>query len=532
MPPLSAHSSAELRLFNSFREIEAEGVCLHSLRLSNHQYKAEGELDFVVITRQGLYVLEVKGGDVRRDGDRIWYFTDRYGSDHRRKEGPFDQARSGMYSLREQIQRHFGSDPIAGLHLGYGVVFTNCPFRQPSPEWDQEIVFDSLDYKSNASLLRYLRRLESYWQAKRPSSHRLSEREVNRLVQYLRPRFDLVQSLGSISSELEISMKALTDEQYNGLDMIGLNARILCRGGAGTGKTFLAMEVARRHADEGKEVILVCRSPVLAAYLQSQAAHNFLIRAFDQLPLHQKYDVLVVDEAQDLLNLENLTQLESVLRGGLENGSWRFFFDANNQQGVSGVYDPEALGLLQAFRPVEVALARNCRNTRRIVQDIRVLTKADLGQPAAGEGPQVTYEYAPHRTDLVRTLATHLNKLLHQEVALGSITLLSPVPFERSIAAQLPADLRLKLICIDERSAARFPPVNRISFATVADFKGMENGFVVLIDFERAQLQGADRNTLYVAMSRARTGLSFVLPQELESLVTQPFLDEYELASE
>lgn len=531
-PPLSERSGAELRLFNSFRVIEAEGYCLHSLRLSHHQYKAEGELDFVVVTKNGILVLEVKGGAVRRDGDRLWHFTDRYGVAHRRREGPFDQAHSGMYSLRDQISAHFGKDAISGLNYGYGVVFTDCAFRHATPEWDQEIIFDSLDYTSDASLLAYLRRLDAYWQARRPHAHRLDERQINRLVQYLRPRFDLVRSLGAVAGELERSMTALTEEQYRGLDQIGQNARILCRGGAGTGKTLLAVEVARRHRDEGQAVLLVCHSPVLAVYLSGLAREGITVLAFRHLTQDVRYDVLIVDEAQDLLSLEMLMVLDGVLRGGLENGVWRFFADVNNQIGVSGIYDPEALDLLLSFRPVEVGLVRNCRNTLRIVEDIRVLTRADLGNPAAGEGPVVTYVYADHRSELVRKLSIHLNSLLHSEVSPGSITLVSPVPFEKSLAAQLPAELRLLVTCVEERSAARFPPADRITFATVADFKGMENAFVVLIDFERAQLQGADMSTLYVAMSRARSGLSLVLPRELEQLVTDPFLEAFRISAD
>lgn len=525
IPPLSANSSAEYRLFNSFKAIELEGVCLHSLRLSSHQYKAEGELDFVVVTKTGLFVLEVKGGAVRRDDDRTWHFTDRYGQDHRRKEGPFDQARSGMYSLRAQVAAHFGDKPLTKLNYGYGVVFTDCNFRQPTPEWDQEIIFDKYDYSSDTALLRYIKRLEAYWQAKHPHAYYPDEHEFSQLVQYLRPRFDLVQTLGAVSGEMDRNMTALTAEQYNRLDIIAENPRILCRGGAGTGKTFLAIEVAKRHMDEGKQVLFVCRSPVLAGFVRLRIPAAIAVSAFEQLVTDCRYDVLVVDEAQDLLNMANLLVLDAMVTGGLEAGCWRLFLDSNNQQNVSGLFDQEALKLLQSFRPVEVKLQRNCRNTLRIVQDIRVLTRADLGMPAAGEGPQVTYVYAESRALLPRMLANHLHQLMHQEVPPGHITLLSPLPFRNSLAAKLPISFRL--LCINEHNVGGFSSAVQITFATVADFKGLENAFIVLIDFEQDQLTGRELNSLYVAMSRARTGLSFVLPKELQSCVEQPFIDEF-----
>ena len=44
------------------------------------------------------------------------------------------------------------------------------------------------------------------------------------------------------------AMVRLTDQQYARLDLISDEPRVICSGGAGTGKTFLAAEVARRQA--------------------------------------------------------------------------------------------------------------------------------------------------------------------------------------------------------------------------------------------------------------------------------------------
>ena len=54
------------------------GVALHSLNLPFHQYKEWAEIDFVIVSRFGVMLLEVKGGGVEcRDG--IWYFKNRFG---------------------------------------------------------------------------------------------------------------------------------------------------------------------------------------------------------------------------------------------------------------------------------------------------------------------------------------------------------------------------------------------------------------------------------------------------------------------
>ena len=52
------------------------------------------------------------------------------------------------------------------------------------------------------------------------------------------------------------------------LDAIRLLNRIEVRGGAGSGKTFLALEQARRLSAAGQRVALVCYSHGLASYLR------------------------------------------------------------------------------------------------------------------------------------------------------------------------------------------------------------------------------------------------------------------------
>jgi RecA/RadA recombinase len=68
--------------------------------------------------------------------------------------------------------------------------------------------------------------------------------------------------------ENEDAADALTEHQAVILDAIRLLNRVEVRGGAGSGKTFLAMEQARRLAQRGQRVALVCYSHGLASYLE------------------------------------------------------------------------------------------------------------------------------------------------------------------------------------------------------------------------------------------------------------------------
>ena len=105
------NSDAERKIFELLKRIDfgPSAVALHSQNLSKHQYKKWCEIDFVVIAEQGVLVLEAKGGGVARDGDGIWTFTDRWGVEHRKSEGPFDQARGGMYALEDALKKALGN---------------------------------------------------------------------------------------------------------------------------------------------------------------------------------------------------------------------------------------------------------------------------------------------------------------------------------------------------------------------------------------------------------------------------------------
>ena len=50
--------------------------------------------------------------------------------------------------------------------------------------------------------------------------------------------------------------------------------RVEIRGGAGSGKTWLAVEQARRLSREGKRVALTCYSRGLAAWLRAPGRHT------------------------------------------------------------------------------------------------------------------------------------------------------------------------------------------------------------------------------------------------------------------
>ena len=545
----ATRSGAERRLFEGLGAVDLpqDWVCMHSVDLPDHLYKVCGELDFVVVGPRGLYVLEVKGGGVSCDGG-IWRFTDRWGGVGSRSESPFQQARSGMFALRERLLRDVPEHELGRMVMGYGVVFPDCDFDQRGVEWPQEVVLDARRLRSRG-LRSYLDGLASYWHAKLAGKpDRVGPELVRRVAQAIRPDFELVRSLRASSDEVEERLERLTEEQYEKLDYVQNVPRMLIEGGAGTGKTFLAAEIARRHAAAGQRTLLLCFSPVLAAFLETRtrehglqvsSVHGLMLEtvrrqgnlppgyapgmpltdpwfrqrllpAFEAaargLPEGELFDVLVVDEAQDILNLDYLAALGSILRGGLEQGIWRIFYDRFNQGAIFGAADEGVIEMLAEYETAGPKLRINCRNTDEVVLQTKLLTGADLGNRSVGPGPQVVFETYGDEREAAALLEEHLEGLRAGQVDGRDVTILSPKPFEQSSARLLGDAWLRRMVRLDDSRRPEFP-FTRLTFSTVANFKGLENSFIALTDIEDLDSTPAARATVYVGMSRARVGL-------------------------
>ncbi len=138
-------SEAERKIFRMLEkeEILSGWLCFHSLGLARHQTKKYGEIDFVLMGKDGIICLEVKGGGVKREKG-LWTFMDRYGRETTKSEGPFRQAASAMFSLRDDLRNKFGS-AINSISLCYGVLFPDIRFKEESPEWENQLIYDVND---------------------------------------------------------------------------------------------------------------------------------------------------------------------------------------------------------------------------------------------------------------------------------------------------------------------------------------------------------------------------------------------------
>ena len=330
------------------------------------------------------------------------------------------QARESMFALRSSIIDHFGQgSPESRCPIGFAVVFPDVGRPPVTPEFEHSDAIDSEDLRRpiSASINRVVRnRLRGF----QPHSGERypTPSDLKAILAYLRPDFDLVVAKSVSLGRTKAKLLSLTEEQYDRLDELEANPRCLFEGAAGTGKTLLALEYARRANSAGAKVLFVCFNRLLGNWLQEQTedteittgtwheilkriiadssvgeefltcehealGKNDLVTLFDELyPLYGEialdemdtlFDVLVMDEGQDLFTQPALNLMNRAIRGGLAGGTWGIFGDFTRQALYGNSSEPVAILRRYSEHFVRAKLILNCRNTRRIAEETAII---------------------------------------------------------------------------------------------------------------------------------------------------------------
>ncbi|MBK8326959.1 MAG: NERD domain-containing protein [Moraxellaceae bacterium] len=142
--PHDNESRAERVVFDSLVSAEFgdhRPVAFHSLSLTAHAQKRVSEADFVIISKYGLFVLEVKGGGINVTNG-VWSTTGQKGTF--KIQDPFKQANTAVHAIDAKIKKLVETDEVR-IPIGYAVVFPNVIWKQKGAEWDREMVCDRGD---------------------------------------------------------------------------------------------------------------------------------------------------------------------------------------------------------------------------------------------------------------------------------------------------------------------------------------------------------------------------------------------------
>ncbi len=231
----------------------------HSLKIRNPAgYLGEG--DFVLAhPERGLLVLEVKGGLIRQEGGQ-WSSNGTL-----LEKSPLDQARNDLDKLLRRLD-DFGSHPPS---WGAAAVFPDTELdRQPDQDDLNGVILgrEQLHWFSESFPGVVKRALPA------PRADRARGDWMKRLHKLWGESFIPSLSLGARVVMGEEKRLALDDFQLFALDALAEQNEALVQGGAGTGKTLIAAEAARRAAADGKKVLLLCFTQPLRKWLATRLA--------------------------------------------------------------------------------------------------------------------------------------------------------------------------------------------------------------------------------------------------------------------
>lgn len=322
----------------------------------------------------------------------------------------------------------------------------------------------------------------------------------------------------------------LTEEQSRLLAKLSRTQRMAVTGCAGSGKTMLAVEHAKRLAAAGTKVLFVCFNKGLARHLSErerksgvefQTFHGLALHlakkagiklptfGFGEAPpdywdvtlpealidaadiLNPRYGALIVDEAQDL-NDDWFTRLLYLLDDDAKAAVW-LFFDDNQRIFDSGITPPDGY--------TRFDLTVNCRNTQAVHLEALQHYQGAI-QPEV-QGPLGRPVELHHTDDQPKTVAEVIEQLcVDGEVPPQDVVVLSGHGAEKS-------EVYKTLSCDYELSRKRGELGKKVYFSSIRGFKGLESPVVVLCELEELDEDFREQQ-LYVAISRARTHCAIV----------------------
>jgi hypothetical protein len=514
------------------------------LRREEEQAK-DGETDFVICHPDlGYICVEVKGGGVGFDSSiGEWYSVDRHRHKHE-INNPVSQAQRAKYSIRSKLSEHkrWMELSLSNVLRGHAVFFPDVgdAYTLSRPDMPATLIGCSKDLQNPKA---WVDAVFSYWGNNAPGFTPMGRRGVGVFREVFARSFEVAPLMSSQLVDQEARRLILTKDQMRVLDFLRSRRRVAVSGGAGTGKTVLALEKARRLASEGFSTLLTCYNRQLSDHLASLCAdtQNLDVMSFHQLCHRQvekanrasgrnlvseakvtysgkdlydvqlpnalaysleilpdRYDAIVCDEGQDFRE-EFWVPIELLLTDYDSSPLYVFFDDNQNLYACAGSFP---------IREEPFSLTSNCRNTAPIHDAAYKYYKGIPVSPPEIQGDEVLYDEASSRDVQAAKINTRIVDLIaKQGVAPGDITVLVADALHKAeyyaTLKRLPLPKPATWLEEDVRGKTT------VLIDTIQRFKGLESQIVILWGLDTIDLSRREE-LLYVGMSRAKSLLVVV----------------------
>lgn len=490
----------------------------------------DGEADFILAhPDKGFLFIEVKGGRVNYDPTTSqWTSKDRNGITHNIKD-PVSQALVCKHKYIGRLKNIPGW-PNKYIRFRHGVVLPDSSESGPDMltigGYERSLFCLSCEFEAGFSS----------WIEERVAAH-APESSTNETPPGT-IAVDLLRSLVASPTKLHVPLKRVLSAEHAQLENLVTGQQLflitllenipvaVIEGGAGTGKTLLALEMAIRYSEAGKKVCLTCYNSPIAEWIKERLADYPLITVgtfhsicgkivsstgmvcngnskefYDnELPSaasgvlqkdkQARWDVVLVDEGQDFLD-DWWRVIEHMFPKGTP-AVIRVFYDSN-QSLYRKSTDIASMLAAQSF-----PLRQNLRNTKAIskVTDSLYRGPQIFAIGPDGEPPVVCGLNYNDSCSEARDLVIRFVR--EENLSLGDIAVLMSGEAEASKFRSDLESLQIKTAAADKLNSAA------VTVDNIKRFKGLESMVVVLVV---NSYTAKDPETAYVAVSRAQTRL-------------------------
>ena len=521
---------SEKMVYELLRGLSENFIIFHSVQWvkRGHKWKSTWkENDFLILNKKlGMLVLEVKGGKIEyKEG--LFHQTNNLTGEvnilsDKKKNDPLSQAIDGVYHYRNLID-NIKSQLSDRFPVEAAVWFSSSNVAEQMQKFPlayREISGAVLGYEDFSKGPQSIYEIFEFYSSRNKVN--ITDDEFYKIVELIASDFELIIAPSIKKGALEQAFLKLTNEQTGLLDYISEQKNATIHGAAGTGKTLIAKEAARRFGEEGKKVLVLCFNKYLFQFLMHQYPYDnvtyynihTLISKYgdclDDLSNPEErakallridwdaldFDDIIIDEGQDFINDEIMYFKEMA---EIKEGRFFVFYDKNQRLMTEEL--PEWLQNSEC----KLLLTKNCRNTYEIALTSYKVIDVEMNQKlimVRGDKTLISFVKGAPLIKLGKLISLFTNETNGYEYS--DIVILSLKAEEKSILHDVHKISGIPISRVKNNSS--------VFYTNVYKFKGLESSVIIIVDIDKnCFVNDEKKRAFYVACSRATQRLALYI---------------------